>query len=153
MSDIPYSDYQIRFSAAEYCEKWIGTFYKWGGDDPSGFNCSGIIHEILQAYGIEKRGFDSTAHELYLLNRENKLKEHRNPYAGCIVFWFKDGKAIHAEMITEVIQEKVFVTGASGGGSATKTQADAIQHNAYIKKNLITYRGDNYKIVDPFMKE
>ena len=54
-------------------------------------------------------------------------------------------------MITEVIQDLVFTTGASGGGSKTRTQADAIQHNAYVKKNLIGYRGENYKIVDPFM--
>lgn len=152
MSDIPYSDYAIRFAAAHYCESWIGTFYKWGGDDPSGFDCNGAIHEVLQAYGVEKRSFDCTANQLYLDNKDKKLKENRQPYPGCLVFWFRDGKAIHVEMITEVIDKLIFTTGASGGGSQTRTQSDAIQHNAYIKKNLITYRGENYKIVDPFIE-
>ena len=150
MSDISYADFEIRIAASKYCERWIGTFYKWGGDDPSGFDCNGVIHEALQAYGVEERGYDCTAHELYVNHKNNPITI--NPYPGCLVFWFKDGKAIHVEMITEIIQDMIFTTGASGGGSKTRTQADAIQHNAYIKKNPIGYRGENYKIVDPFMK-
>lgn len=149
MPPISHSDFAIRFAAASYCEKWIGTFGKWGGDDPSGYDCSGIMHEVLQAWGVEKRGYDCTAHQLYLNHKDKRIEG--KPYPGCLVFWFKDGKATHVEMVTEVINEYISVTGASGVWSKTKTQADAIQHNAYIKKNLIGYRGQNYKVIDPFL--
>jgi hypothetical protein len=139
----------IAYSVASYCEKWIGTFYGWGGDDPSAFDCSGLIHEALQAYGIEKRGYDSTAHQMYLNLKHNMIKTKPRP--GCLVFWFRNGKAIHVEMVTEVIYDNVYVTGASGGGSKTKTREDAIHQNAYVKKNEINYRGTTYKVVDPFL--
>jgi len=149
---IAYSEYEIRFKAAEYCEKWIGIFYLYGGDDPSGFDCNGIMHEVLQAYGVEKRGYDCTAHQLYLNHKSKEIK--KRPYPGCLVFWFKKGTehVQHVEMVTEVIQDLIFTTGASGGGKRTTTEKAAIQHNAYIKKNPINYRGKNYVVCDPFLK-
>ena len=151
---MPPSD--LHLSASRYCELWIGTFYKWGGDDPSGFDCSGIIHEVLQAFGYEKRGFDCKAHDLYLRFKDNKVED--NYFEGCLVFWFVDGKAIHVEMITEKVfiengKSLVITTGASGGGSKTTSKENAILHNAYIKKNVIDYRGLNFKVVDPFKKK
>ena len=39
---------------------------------------------------------------------------------------------------------------AGGGGSETKTEEDAKKHNAYVRIRPLDYRGDNYKIIDPF---
>ena len=41
-----------RFYAYKLAWKYIGKFYKWGGDDPSGFDCSGFVIEILKSVGI-----------------------------------------------------------------------------------------------------
>lgn len=142
---------QIGLLAANHIKLWLGIPYKWGGDDFSGFDCSGIIHEVLQAYGVEKRGFDSTAHDLYLIHKDNKIELQWRSHPGCLVFWFNNGKAIHVEMVVEVVSDHIFVIGASGGGRDTKTKDKAIERNAYIKQNKINYRGDNYKIVDPFL--
>lgn len=144
---------QLGLSAVSYLKHWIGTPYIWGGQDFSGFDCSGIIHEVLQAYGIEKRGFDSTAHELYLIHKDKIINQSYNiPHPGCLVFWFNNGKAIHVEMVSEVIGGNVFVIGASGGGSDVTTTEKASKKNAYIKQNIIGYRGINFKIVDPFLR-
>ena len=56
---------KVREKMAWYISKWIGKPYIWGGDDFSGFDCSGLIHEALQAAGLENRGYDCTANELY----------------------------------------------------------------------------------------
>jgi len=139
----------LRHEMADYLAAWIGTPGEWGGDDFASMDCSGTIHEVLQAHGLEKRGFDCTAHELYLRHEDQEIDGM--PQRGDLVFWFKNGVAIHVEMVYSVVSpEWIFTIGASGVRSTTKTRADAILHNAYVKKNPIDYRGANYKIVDLF---
>jgi len=140
----------LREAALQYLNALLiqGIPYLWGGDDPlAGFDCSGMIHEIHQAIGLEPHNVDSTAHDLYL---KYKIQKTEDPQPGDLVFWFKDGKAIHVEMIWILTTAGPITVGASGGGSKTKTLQDAIKNNAFIKPRPITYRGINYKIVDPF---
>jgi len=142
------ADY-LRTTAAWYLQQFIGLLYKWGGNDPmEGFDCSGLIHEVLQAVGLEQRGFDCTADDLY---RRFKPKTIDKGYAGCLVFWhvLSHGreKVIHVEMM---IDDK-FCIGASGGGSKTHAVEDAMRDNAFIKMNPINYRGIRYYICDPFL--
>lgn len=145
----------IRQSMADYIQRWISTPGRWGGDDFSGFDCNGIIHEVLQAYGLEKRGYDSTAHNLFIKLKNKEILGM--PRLGDLVFWFDEGVAIHVEMIVEIILDHIFTCGASGVRSTTgyqkpedEARKDAIRDNAYIKRNEINYRGTNYKIFDPF---
>ena len=148
MASITFKQYYLRTKAVFYLEKWIGHFYLWAGDDPSGFDCSGLILEVLQSVGLIKHGEDMTADALY---RKFKDSERKKGGTGYLVFWFtpyKD-KAIHVEMMVD----EYHTVGASGGGSKTKTIADAIKHNAFVKMRPVYYRGLNFKICDPFAKE
>lgn len=134
----------MRELAVKYLWNWLGIPYHWGGDNGlQGWDCSGLIIEVLQATGVLQHNFDDTAHGLYLRFKDKKTEKG---YTGCLVFWFKDGKAIHIEMM---IDENC-VIGASGGGSKVKSLADAIKQNAFVKMRPLGYRGDNYKICDPF---
>jgi hypothetical protein len=40
--------------------------------------------------------------------------------------------------------------GASGGGSKVTDVAAAIKYNAFVKMRPVDYRGENYKVIDPF---
>lgn len=137
--------YHLRRRAVIYLQKWIGHFYLWGGDDPSGFDCSGLVLEVLKSVGLVKHSIDVTANYLYLTFQKQKKNKGG---MGCLVFWFSGDTAIHVEMMVD----GQHVIGASGGGSKTKTIADAIKQNAFVKMRPIDYRGGNYKICDPFMK-
>jgi len=134
----------LRKKAIKYLWHWLGTPYSWSGNDFSGWDCSGLQIEVLQAVGILSHGFDSTAHDLYLKFIDYKVDR---PYAGCLVFWFRDGRAVHVEMLID----DSLVIGASGGGSSVKSLKDAIRQNAFVKMRPLKYRGENFKIIDPFL--
>jgi len=46
---------------------YLGTPYVWGGDDPSGFDCSGFVIECLKSAGILNEREDYTAESLRAL--------------------------------------------------------------------------------------
>jgi len=133
--------------ALRYLWHWLGTQYSFGGNDSlGGFDCSGMVIEVLQSVGILPHKFDDTAHGLYLRYKDNLVTAG---YEGCLVFWFRNSKARHVMMVYDY----GYVIGACGGGSDTKTTKDAIRNNAFVKMRPIGYNGDSYKICDPFGDE
>lgn len=113
----------------EIAMAYLGTPYRWGGDDPSGFDCSGFVIEILQSVGVLNRGFDTTA--AGLSRRFQRYFDVTDIQPGDLVFWesSRTGRIIHVEMLLD----QALSIGASGGGSTTKRLADAWNQNAYIK--------------------
>ena len=131
--------------ATRYAWSFLGLIYKWGGDDPSGFDCSGLCVEILQGVGLIDRKSDYIAQGLY---DKFKDKERTNPVEGCLVFWGKSNKEIiHIEYC---INDELSI-GASGGGSRTLTVEDAIKQNAFIKLRPFRSRKNIVGFVDPFL--
>jgi len=123
---------------------FVGTFYRWGGDDPSGFDCSGLAIEILKSVGFVDRNYDSTASGIY---EKFKHKDVYKPATGCFIFWSdENGKIIHIEFCIN----EMLTIGASGGGSKTLTLEDAEKQNAYVKVRPIREGYSN--IVNPFME-
>jgi len=112
-----------------YCAlRFYGKFYTWGGDDPSGFDCSGLTNECGKTVGILPRKGDWPARGLYAKWKNNEVTI---PKAGDIVFW--ENKAKNDIVHVEIIINDELSIGASGGGSRTKTRQDAIKDNAFIK--------------------
>lgn len=139
----------LRELAATYAWALLTTPYRWGGDDPSGFDCSGLCVEILQAVGLLPRHGDWNAQALY-----NRFEKVGLPRRGCLALWGEDAQHVtHVEFVYQVIDVQAFTVGASGGGSKTKTTADAWTQNAFVKLRPVAgpgARDDFVGYVDPF---
>ena len=107
---------------------YIGTPYRWGGDDPTGTDCSGLVNIATQAIGKLGVKEDRTAAGWY---------QHSNaalPEPGNLIFYKnKDGKVIHVEVLLAQVEGVWYSIGASGGDSTTHTIADAEARNAFVK--------------------
>jgi len=126
-----------------YIMQYTGKWYKWGGDDSSGFDCSGLAIEYLKCAGLVERKFDATAAMLKKL-----FIPVTSPYRGCLVFWKNSNdKIIHVEIMIN----ETHSLGASGGGSKTLTIEDAIRDNAFVKIRPINTRQGIAGFVDPFL--
>lgn len=141
----------LRSRAVEYIQRPVLRMpYSYGGNDSFGMDCSGIVVETLQSVGLIKNNEDYSAHGLYLKFKAGRIVEltKERPYLphGCLVFWFKNGKAYHVAMAINDFQ----ICEAAGGGENTITEEDAKRDNAYVRIRRLNYRGTNYKIVDPF---
>jgi D-gamma-glutamyl-meso-diaminopimelic acid endopeptidase CwlS len=125
-------------------ESFLNMPYRWGGDDPTGFDCSGMVVEGLRACGLMGLNEDLSALGLW---HKFKGRETPLPERGALVFWFHDnGKAKH---VAVCLDTEVCLT-ADGGGRHIQTLADAIKHNAFIKILPIDHRKDRPKFVMPF---
>lgn len=110
---------------SEYALKFIGRPYIWGGDGSGkcggGFDCSGLVLECLQAFGILPSG-DKTAQGIYealckigWVAVPSKAVAHDD-----VLFFGKDLKLITHVAIA--IGGGLMVE-AGGGGSKSKTPA------------------------------
>jgi cell wall-associated NlpC family hydrolase len=109
-----------------------GLPYRWGGDDTiEGFDCSGMVIEILKSVGILPRSgpvTDWTAHGLW---DRFAGKEREKPQLGCLAFYWNNGKTkiVHIEFCLD----SKHTMGASGGGYKTTSFEAASRSNAFIK--------------------
>ena len=122
--------------ALAVAESLHGTAYIWGGDNPQeGFDCSGLIVEILKSCNLIAENEDFTAWQLW-----HKFVKYRveTPYRGCLAFYWNSARSrvVHVEFCVN----RELSIGASGGGSKTTTVARAIKDDAYIKYRPILRR-------------
>lgn len=85
--------------------------YIWGGNNPAGFDCSGLVIEALKSVGVLPRKGDWTAAGLF--TRFGGIGQAA-ARPGDRVFW--DEPIAHVEMIAHLGPPKLSI-GASGGGS------------------------------------
>ena len=123
-----------------------GTPYIWGGDNPQGFDCSGLVVECLKSVGVLPRKGDWTADGLFVLFKNNEIVSEEQVAPGDLVFWSNEqGKYIHVEI---VIGQGLSI-GASGGGSWAVDPKVALARGAFIKVRPYTTRGGAYRFLRP----
>jgi cell wall-associated NlpC family hydrolase len=123
---------------------YVGTPYIWGGDDPSGFDCSGFVVECLKTAGIINEKEDYSAEGLVNLFSSKIID---SPRVGTLLFTLnQSGKATHVV----ICLDEHFQVGASGGTSNTIDPKAAWRDNAYVKIRPIRFNPAKMKLADPF---
>lgn len=130
----------------QYVMSFLGVPYRWGGDDPmSGFDCSGLILEILRSQGLWGKD-DTTAQGLFMhFVKLGPTAYTREPEFGSILFFGKGPDQItHTAFALSPFQ----MVEAGGGGSTTVNQKAAEEQNAFIRIRPI--RADLKGAFNPF---
>jgi len=118
-------------------------WYKWGGDDLAGIDCSGFVIKEGKCVGLFPEDYDNTAAGIRrYFNNKTEVEE---PFVGCLIFYGKP-KITHVM----ICLDDMSVIGATGGGSKVKTVADAMRYNAFVEVRPFNYREDIVVIIDPF---
>lgn len=126
---------------SEYAQKFIGSPYIWGGDGSgakfNGWDCSGLVVECLQAFGIVPQ-IDLTAQGIYealckigWVAVPSKAVAHDD-----VLFFGKDLK--HITHVAICIGGGLMVE-AGGGGSKCKTAATS---TGMVRIRPIAWRKD-----------
>lgn len=122
-----------------YAKSFLLLPYIWGGQSHDGVDCSGYVIMVLQAEGILPNGFDASSQGLYNYFTINGAQKTKRPHAGCLAFYGKDvNKITHVALCMNDRQ----VIEAAGGGSSTKTHADAVRDKAHVRVRPVDYRKD-----------
>lgn len=128
--------------AIEYAKSFIGVDYLWGGETPHGFDCSGLIQEVLASVGLDPRG-DQTANALYETFKANEVQKASK---ACIAFWPKVGRKYHVA----ICLDSEHIIEAGGGNSKTINSDMAKKQKAFVRIRPLDNRGDNYTLIDIF---
>ena len=124
---------------SEYAQKFIGGPYIWGGDGSgakfNGWDCSGLVLECLQAFGILPSG-DLTAQGIHDKLRKMGWRESDLLYSDSVLFFGKDAK--HITHVAICIGGGLMVE-AGGGGSKCKTPATS---TGMVRVRPISWRKD-----------
>jgi cell wall-associated NlpC family hydrolase len=134
----------------DYAMSLVHKPYKWGGDDPgAGFDCSGLVVELLHSCGMLDPNVDKNAQALYHHFSLDRAVETRLCSFGALIFY---GHSY--QRITHVAfgMDKSRMLEAGSGGRNITTMADAIRHNAFVRIRPYNYRTDLVTVLKPTYK-
>lgn len=118
-----------------YLWSLVGKPYIWGGKGPNGFDCSGLVIEILRARGLVKSGFDTTANGLFIRTiRGGTLRGCKHALA----FYGQMGNITH---VGYCIDEEYMIESGAGNSSCVD-EASASKLGAFVRLSPIYSRKD-----------
>lgn len=133
-----------------YALRFVGCPYRFGtaqggGDDPvMGFDCSGLVSELLRACGVVAWNFRGSAQVLAGLPGTRALGPGEQPDLGDLVFF---GASMTQISHVGFCLDGTTMLEAGGGDSSTTTPEAAAERNAFVRLRPIHFRKDFLGVV------
>lgn len=121
--------------------------YRWGGDDPMwGFDCSGLVEELLNVIGCKPPG-RQTAQGLYnIFLNQTQAPSSKIRDIGTLAFF---GTSVAAITHVALLIDSETMIEAGGGDHTTVSQEVAATQNAFVKLRPVSHRQDLVALLRP----
>ncbi len=120
---------------------YLGTPYIWGGDDPSGFDCSGFVVECLKTAGFLTENQDYTANGLFQKYRDYQTK---SPREGALIFRLNQDNI--AQHVAICLDYQYNIESVDGNKQTTSVPL-SWDENAFVKIRPINFNKKSNRIV------
>jgi cell wall-associated NlpC family hydrolase len=104
--------HMVGLKAVAIAHKQIGKPYRYGGDGPSSFDCSGLVQYVYRKAGVKLPRTADAQHSH--VKRHVKLKDLAT---GDLVYFYGDG---HTGIVSKVKGSKVYMIHAAHTGTRIK---------------------------------
>lgn len=123
----------------------LGKPYIYGGNGPDGYDCSGLVSEVLKSSGVLSYAYSDTADGIYHTMQDPLYgKKIDQPEAGALVFF---GKGTKIEHVALVLDENRMLE--AGGGFKGIKPEQLNEHAAMVRIRPIKMRVDFRAFVMP----
>ncbi len=100
---VNYHEYQFRKKITNYAQKFKGTRYRYGGESPSGFDCSGLMQYVMDKHDIRLPRVSRDQ------AREGRKVRQSKAQPGDLVFYKRGGSVSHVSMVLYSSKSKLVV--------------------------------------------
>jgi cell wall-associated NlpC family hydrolase len=127
-------EHQARQMFLKLCWHFLEHPYRWGGDDPVlGFDCSGLVCELLRSVGklnLHERLSSQMIYERFHIVCQPIPQDEIEP--GDLLFWASNRDERRIYHIAACI-EPGYMIEAGGGNAETDTPEEAAARNAFVR--------------------
>ena len=118
----------IGVRAVRYAKRFLGVPYVWGGDSPSGFDCSGLVRYVYERFGIDLPHSTYADFDLGVAVGRWALKPGDLVFfngVGHVGLYVGDGRFIHAPHTGTTVQISTLASYSSSYDGARRIVAGA----------------------------
>ena len=121
----------LRKDITTYAKKYKGARYKYGGNGPKSFDCSGFTSHVLKKFDVPISRTSNTQ------AKEGRKISLRSAKPGDLIFFGKGRKVSHVALVTQNTKSGVFVIHSTSSRGVIE---ENVSNSSYWKSRLLFVR-------------